>query len=213
MYISGAVQGNHSPLYCSSFIRSSPTTPVCAFVPPAPHVAVAGGREMFYYVLPLARKLARSSHCSFSLPFRIGYRAVRLARQLTTKPPSPCERTAHDETLFRFTRGRFLTDEASELAKRHVRLDVDELARLAVQAAEAASNGPRTCIGIEKMADGMHNKAIRFTMDNGFQAVGKVPNPNAGLPHFTTASEVATMDFVCISSLLCGGSSRSVNIR
>ncbi|RHZ57500.1 uncharacterized protein CDV56_108101 [Aspergillus thermomutatus] len=52
------------------------------------------------------------------------------------------------------------------------------------------------CVNIEKLADGMHSKAVRFTMDDGFQAVGKVPNPNAGLPHFTTASEVATMDFM-----------------
>ncbi|KAL3463479.1 hypothetical protein BJX64DRAFT_287228 [Aspergillus heterothallicus] len=119
------------------------------------------------------------------------------ARQLTTsKPPSPCERRAHDGTLFRFTRGRFLTNKASELAKRHIRFDVDKLARLAVRAAEAASNGPRACISIEKMANGMHNKAIHFTMDNGFQAVGKVPNPNAGLRHLTTALEVATMDFM-----------------
>ncbi|RAH67161.1 uncharacterized protein BO66DRAFT_413745 [Aspergillus aculeatinus CBS 121060] len=107
-----------------------------------------------------------------------------------------CSTAAHDETLFRFTRGRFLTDEAYELAKRHIRFNVDELARLAVQAAEAANKGPRTCIAIEKLADGMHSKAIRFTMDNGFQAVGKVPTPNAGLPRLTTASEVATMDFM-----------------
>ncbi|KAL4966463.1 uncharacterized protein BDV14DRAFT_198918 [Aspergillus stella-maris] len=33
-------------------------------------------------------------------------------------------------------------------------------------------------------------------MDSGFQVVGKVPNPNSGLKHFTTASEVATMDFL-----------------
>ncbi|PYI18480.1 hypothetical protein BO99DRAFT_167219 [Aspergillus violaceofuscus CBS 115571] len=138
------------------------------------------------------------------LPFRIQSRPARLMlsaparRQLTaTKPPSPCERTAPDETLFQFTRGRFLTDEASELAQRHIRYDMNELACLAIRAAEVASDdGPRTCIGIEKMADGMHNKAIRFTMDNGFQAVGKVPNPNAGLPHLTTASEVATVDFM-----------------
>lgn len=42
----------------------------------------------------------------------------------------------------------------------------------------------------------MYNKAILLTMDNGTQVVAKVPNPNAGKPHFTTASEVATMDFV-----------------
>ncbi|KAJ5799273.1 uncharacterized protein N7518_001341 [Penicillium psychrosexuale] len=33
-------------------------------------------------------------------------------------------------------------------------------------------------------------------MENGAEVVGKVPNPNAGQPNFTTASEVATMDFV-----------------
>ena len=41
----------------------------------------------------------------------------------------------------------------------------------------------------------MYNKALLLTMDDGTQAVAKVPNPNAGRPHFTTASEVATMDF------------------
>ncbi|KAI3120539.1 hypothetical protein CBS147326_9423 [Penicillium roqueforti] len=32
-------------------------------------------------------------------------------------------------------------------------------------------------------------------MDDGQEIIAKVPNPNAGVPHFTTASEVATMDF------------------
>ncbi|EPE31723.1 Protein kinase-like (PK-like) [Glarea lozoyensis ATCC 20868] len=41
----------------------------------------------------------------------------------------------------------------------------------------------------------MYNKAFLLTMENGTQVVAKVPNPNAGLAHFTTASEVATMDF------------------
>ena len=46
------------------------------------------------------------------------------------------------------------------------------------------------------MADGLYSKALLLTMDDGVQVIGKVPNPNAGIPHFTTASEVATMDFV-----------------
>jgi hypothetical protein len=33
-------------------------------------------------------------------------------------------------------------------------------------------------------------------MDNGKEVVAKIPNPNCGQPHFTTASEVATMQFV-----------------
>lgn len=33
-------------------------------------------------------------------------------------------------------------------------------------------------------------------MDNGFEVVAKLPNPNAGPAHFTVASEVATREVV-----------------
>ena len=33
-------------------------------------------------------------------------------------------------------------------------------------------------------------------MDDGKEVIAKLPNPNAGRAHFTTASEVATMDYV-----------------
>ncbi|KAL1986892.1 hypothetical protein VTN96DRAFT_5309 [Rasamsonia emersonii] len=98
-----------------------------------------------------------------------------------------------NEDFFRFTRGRFLRDEARELSSRYVRFNVNELARVAAQ---ATGHGSRHCVKIEKLADGMHNKALLLTMDNGLQVVGKIPNPNAGRPYFTTASEVATMEFV-----------------
>ncbi|KAE8350734.1 hypothetical protein BDV28DRAFT_33292 [Aspergillus coremiiformis] len=124
--------------------------------------------------------------------------SIRTVRQMSTAhPPSTKRRDWNDnEELFRFTRGRFLCDEPRQLSQSYVRFKIDELAQLAVRAAQDASTGAQRCVKIEKLADGMHNKAVRFTMDNGFQAVGKVPNPNAGKPHFTTASEVATMDFV-----------------
>ncbi|KAH6716130.1 hypothetical protein BKA61DRAFT_631600 [Leptodontidium sp. MPI-SDFR-AT-0119] len=77
------------------------------------------------------------------------------------------------------------------MSQRHVRFNVNELARLAADAV-----GANICVSIEKYPDGMYNKAMLLTMDNGTQVVAKVPNPNAGKPHFTTASEVATMDFV-----------------
>ncbi|WEW56890.1 hypothetical protein PRK78_002347 [Emydomyces testavorans] len=92
--------------------------------------------------------------------------------------------------FFRFTRGRFLRNEAQELSERCVKFNVDELARIAAEAC-----GGSQCVKVEKFADGMYNKSLLFSMDNGTQVVGKVPNPNAGSPHFTTASEVATMDF------------------
>ena len=38
-------------------------------------------------------------------------------------------------------------------------------------------------------------------MDNGHEAIAQPPNPNASHPHYTTASEVATMKFVqCLAN-------------
>ncbi|EZG08123.1 hypothetical protein H106_02609 [Trichophyton rubrum CBS 735.88] len=67
---------------------------------------------------------------------------------------------------------------------------MNELARIAAQ-----SIGAKFCIDIQKCPDGMYNKCYVLTMDDGKEVIAKVPNPNAGRPHFTTASEVATMDF------------------
>lgn len=97
---------------------------------------------------------------------------------------------SYDE-FFKFTRGRFIVDEAENLRKREIRFDMNSLARVA-----AESVGAARCISIEKYPDGMFNKAFLMSMDDGREVIAKVPNPNAGVPHFTTASEVATMDFV-----------------
>ena len=101
----------------------------------------------------------------------------------------------YNDDLFNYTRGRFVCNEAHEMAQRHIRFNVNELCRVAAEAV-----GAKACVGIEKYPDGMYNKAMLLTMDDGNQVVGKIPNPNAGKPHFTTASEVATMDFVSLIS-------------
>ena len=102
-----------------------------------------------------------------------------------------------NEDYYRFTRGRFVYNEKHEMSQRYVRFNVHELARVAAEAV-----GSRSCIGIEKYPDGMYNKALLLTMEDGAQVVAKIPNPNAGRPHDTTASEVATMEFVCVTSNL-----------
>jgi len=104
----------------------------------------------------------------------------------------------YSEDLFNYTRGRFVSNEEYEMSQRQVRFNVNELARCAAEAI-----GAKSCISIEKYPDGMYNKSMLLTMDNSAQVVAKVPNPNAGIPHFTTASEVATMDFVrCIPKFI-----------
>ena len=92
---------------------------------------------------------------------------------------------------FRFTRGRFVCNEKHEMSQRYIRFDLRELGRIAADAV-----GSNSCINIEKYPDGMYNKSFLLTMNDGMQAVAKIPNPNAGRPHYTTASEVATMEFV-----------------
>lgn len=77
------------------------------------------------------------------------------------------------------------------MSQRYIRFNVNELARVAAEAV-----GSKSCVEIKKCPDGMFNKALLLTMEDGNQVVAKVPNPNAGRPHYTTASEVATLDFV-----------------
>jgi hypothetical protein len=51
-------------------------------------------------------------------------------------------------------------------------------------------------VKVAKISEGQFNKVFLLTMDDGREVIAKLPNPNAGLPHFTTAREVATMNFV-----------------
>ncbi|KAF2822687.1 phosphotransferase enzyme family protein [Ophiobolus disseminans] len=74
---------------------------------------------------------------------------------------------------------------------REAKFVLNELASVA-----ANSVGATRCIDIVKFSDGLFNKAFLMSMDNGQEIVAKVLNPNAGMAHFTTASEVGTMDFV-----------------
>jgi len=76
----------------------------------------------------------------------------------------------YNNDLFNFTRGRFVPNEQYELSQRHVHFAVDELARIA-----AESVGAKSCVNIEKYPDGMYNRAMLLTMNDGNQVVVKVP--------------------------------------
>ena len=101
------------------------------------------------------------------------------------------------ESFYRYTSGRWLWDEPAQLSPRYVQFNVAELAQIA-----ARSIGASSCVEIKKVPEGNFNKTFLLTMNDGNEVIAKVPNPNAGRPHFATASEVATMDFVRYSSLL-----------
>ncbi|KAF2423572.1 phosphotransferase enzyme family protein [Tothia fuscella] len=111
------------------------------------------------------------------------------ARLFHRKRASLPDWNIHDD-FFQFTRGTFVRNEAEQLASRRIKFDMNELTRVA-----ASSIGANSCIMVENLPDGMYNKTFLLSMDDGQKVVAKVPNPNSGTPYFTTASEVATMDF------------------
>jgi hypothetical protein len=78
------------------------------------------------------------------------------------------------------------------MSQRYIQFNMNELSRIAAEAV-----GSESCAKVQKYPDGMFNKTFLFTMHDGTQVVGKFLNLNSGRPHFTTASEVATMEFVC----------------
>lgn len=120
----------------------------------------------------------------------------RLAIHTTT---SPHERTTLEEPdfehLFCYTSGRWLWDEEQQLQDRYKAFDVSQLQALAAQA--VGSDG---CVSISKLAEGGFNKVLRLLMNDGKTVLARIPKPNAGPPFYTTASEVATMEFVSSSS-------------
>ena len=95
------------------------------------------------------------------------------------------------EQLFRYTSGRWLWDEEQQLRDRYKSFNVSELQTLAAQAI-----GSERCDSITKLAEGGFNKVFRLRMNDGKAILARIPNPNAGPAFYTTASEVATMDFV-----------------
>lgn len=114
---------------------------------------------------------------------------MSLRRTFSSLSRKATDWTCH-ESFFNFTRGRFVAREAEQMAQRHVQFNVNELWRVAGE-----HMGSR-CVDVSKCPDGMYNKAFLLAMNDGREVVAKVPNPNAGRPFWSTASEVATMDFV-----------------
>ncbi|KAL1885406.1 hypothetical protein Plec18167_000900 [Paecilomyces lecythidis] len=98
---------------------------------------------------------------------------------------------ANSDDFFSYTSGRWVWGEEEQLQERYCRFDILELQKAAMRSESAAS-----CVGMEKLGEGSYNKSFRLTMASGKVLVARIPNPNAGPAFLTTASEVATMDFL-----------------
>ena len=115
---------------------------------------------------------------------------TRLLYQATTLECS-------EKSLGEYTSARWLWNEKEQLRRRRISFNVTELVEVAVKA-----TGSNSCVNLTKLPEGNFNKVFLMVMDDGKEIIAKLPNPNAGRSHFTTASEVATMDYVRAQSLL-----------
>ena len=114
---------------------------------------------------------------------------IRSLHCLSRRMSSSCD--VENEELFRYSGGRWLWNEEKQLQDRYKRFNVPELQNIAVK-----SVGAQTCVSMIKLAEGGSNKVFRLIMDDGSIVIARIPYPNPGPTFRTTASEVATMDFV-----------------
>ncbi|KAJ6186450.1 hypothetical protein N7519_007751, partial [Penicillium mononematosum] len=96
-----------------------------------------------------------------------------------------------EDTVYHYTSGRWLWNEKEQLSRRYVKFNLAELVNIATHA-----TGSKSCVEVQKLPEGNFSKVFLLTMDDGKEVIAKLPNPNAGPQYFTTASEVATMDYV-----------------
>ncbi|EEH34317.2 hypothetical protein PAAG_05366 [Paracoccidioides lutzii Pb01] len=80
--------------------------------------------------------------------------------------------------IYILVQARFLIDESEQLVRRRVRLNVDELGRIAANSVDAEH-----CVDLlQHVPRRLYNEAYILAMGNGMQAIGMAPNPNAGVP-------------------------------
>ncbi|KAG0645021.1 Altered inheritance [Hyphodiscus hymeniophilus] len=101
------------------------------------------------------------------------------------------EEEISEDELYQYTRYR--CNETENLAMRYRKFRISALIDAA---AKATGDCATSCVKLIKCTEGQYNKAFLMTMDNGAQILAKIPNPNAGPAFYTTASEVATRDFL-----------------
>ncbi|RAH65658.1 phosphotransferase family protein [Aspergillus aculeatinus CBS 121060] len=95
------------------------------------------------------------------------------------------------QDFFRYTSGRWVWDERQQLQERYREFDILEMQKVAMDSSSSGS-----CVRMAKIGEGSYNKSFKLTMGNGKTFVARIPNPNARPAFLTTASEVATMDFL-----------------
>nr|KMM63994.1 hypothetical protein CPAG_00346 [Coccidioides posadasii RMSCC 3488] len=106
--------------------------------------------------------------------------------------------TPTNEHLFSYTSGRFLFNEDRRRQERYVEFDVEAFKELAAQGIEP---GHGKVAHIAKFAEGGFNRVFLLTMDDGFQAIAKIPYKIALPKRHATASEAATLELLRLKGI------------
>ncbi|EUC55463.1 phosphotransferase enzyme family protein [Rhizoctonia solani AG-3 Rhs1AP] len=108
------------------------------------------------------------------------YRSIRTKHVLSA---TQCE------SFFEYTSGRWLYNEDKQLALRYIWFNINALQELA-----ANTVGASYCTTMAKTHEGSYNKIFHLKFDNNQELIAKIPTKLIP-PFYTTASEVATMDY------------------
>ncbi|KAF3895442.1 APH domain-containing protein [Trichophyton interdigitale] len=99
--------------------------------------------------------------------------------------------TKASEDIFTYTSGRYVFNESLRKKERYVRFDIDAFKKLA-----AGHINHGKVADITKLAEGGFNRVFLLTMEDGFQAIAKMPYQTALPKYYATASEAATMELL-----------------
>ncbi|KAJ3543353.1 hypothetical protein NMY22_g3172 [Coprinellus aureogranulatus] len=95
------------------------------------------------------------------------------------------------EELFGITQAQWLFNDKEQRALRHLPFNVQAFLDVAVKAARA-----KQCNSLRKINESSFNRTFLLGFDNGAELIAKIPFHIFGPKHYTTSSEVATLDFL-----------------
>ncbi|XP_006462390.1 hypothetical protein AGABI2DRAFT_186311 [Agaricus bisporus var. bisporus H97] len=113
-----------------------------------------------------------------------------LKKALLTRTQGLKSVTDGGNELFEFTSGRWLYNERSQREARRTPFNVEAFCRTA-----CAATGATAVTQISKISESI-NRVLLVKFENGSEAIARFPTRLGGTPHHSTASEVATMEFL-----------------
>ncbi|KAI0339794.1 hypothetical protein BDW22DRAFT_1486502 [Trametopsis cervina] len=138
----------------------------------------------------------RSLRTSVSSSYTFSISRVSLK---TSACPPPCRArplstTAEsDDSLFNYTSGRWVYNDALRHKERHRPFNVTSLCRLAAQSVD---RDPTDVLSISKLDEGGFNRTFLITLRDGTKVVARIPYPVTVPDYNGVASEVATIEYM-----------------